>query len=74
MTCPTCVGPVVLLRAVLEEEEAVSLLRLLSWLQQCGSGWDCKALNDMEPIGWQDTERGQTGMATMMICTGYGSG
>lgn len=56
----------VLLRTVLEDEETVSLLRLLSWLRQCGSGWACKALNDTEPTGWQDTERGQTGMATMM--------
>lgn len=56
----------VLLRTVLEDEETVSLLRLLSWLRQCGSGWACKALNDTELTGWQDTERGQTGMATMM--------
>lgn len=66
MVWPTCAVPVVLLRTVLEEEEAVSLLRLLSWLRQWGSGWACRALKDMEPIGWQDTERGHTGMATVM--------
>lgn len=56
--------PVVLLRTVLEE--AASLLRLLSWLRQWGSGWACKALKDMEPMGWQDTERGHTGMARVL--------
>lgn len=58
--------PVVLLRAVVVEDEIVPLLRFLSWLRQWGSGWACRALKDMEPMGWQDTERGQTGMATVM--------
>lgn len=70
MTWPTCVGPVVLLRAVLEEDEAASLLRFLSWLRQWGRGWACRVLKDMEPMGWQDTERGQTGMATVMYEVG----
>lgn len=76
MTSPTCVVPVVLLRAVLEEDEAVSLQRFLSWLRQWGRGWACRALKDMEPMGWQDTERGHTGMATVMrgFSTRYGSG
>lgn len=63
---PTWAEPVVLLRTVLEDEDTVSLLRLLSWLRQWGSGWACKALKDTEPMGWQDTERGQTGAATTM--------
>jgi len=61
------VVPVVFLRAVVvdDDDETAPLLRLLSWLRQRGSGGACRALKDMEPMGWQDTERGQTGMATV---------
>lgn len=68
---PTCTVPVVLLRGVVLDDEAVSLLRLLSWLRQWGSGWACRALKDMEPMGWQDTERGHTGMAMVMNEMGF---
>lgn len=63
----TCIVPVVLLRAVAEAGKAFSLLRFLSWLRQWGSTWACRVLNDTAPMGWQETERGHTGMATVMM-------